>query len=348
MNQYQFPGGGGTPPHGPGPFGGPPHSPGPYYIPPNPYKKNIRRNANIAAAGLILVEVISIITASFINQALSVLLPIEARVNLDPILYQLLTILIYIASFSIPCIIMVACIRIPPQAAFPMRPFRISLAVPAVFFCLGISFLGNYLSNLISYYFSLYFGMSPTLPDSLTMPFGTVAILLYFVSVAILPAILEEMVFRGVIMQSLRRYGDGFALVVSALLFAFCHGNLVQGPPAFLMGLAIGYFVLRTGSLLMGIIIHFANNALAVAVEYINYYGSDIANVLTNNLLFLIYLVLPAISMALLVFKYPNMFRVAPSNYPLAESQKYALFFTSVLPIVYIVITIFSMVSWFA
>ena len=80
--------------------------------------------------------------------------------------------------------------------------------------------------------------------------------ILYIINGVVLPAFIEEIVFRGAIMQSLRRFGDGFALLVSSVLFAVVHGNFVQAPYAFLMGLVIGYFVLRTGSLWAGIFIH--------------------------------------------------------------------------------------------
>lgn len=71
------------------------------------------------------------------------------------------------------------------------------------------------------------------------------------------------------IFQSMRRFGDSFALILSAILFAMFHGNLVQAPNAFLMGLVIGYFVLYSGSLWVGVIIHMVNNILSFAMDLI-------------------------------------------------------------------------------
>ena len=79
--------------------------------------------------------------------------------------------------------------------------------------------------------------------------------------------LVEEVVFRGMIFQSMRRFGDSFALVLSAILFALFHGNLSQAPNAFLMGLVIGYLVLYSGSLWVGIIIHAVNNLLNLAAD---------------------------------------------------------------------------------
>lgn len=62
-----------------------------------------------------------------------------------------------------------------------------------------------------------------------------------FLYTSILAPISEELIFRGYILQSLRPYGKKFAIVLSAFLFGIFHGNLLQTPYAFLMGLVLGY-----------------------------------------------------------------------------------------------------------
>ena len=69
---------------------------------------------------------------------------------------------------------------------------------------------------------------------------------------------------RGVVLQSLRRYGERYALVVSSLIFALMHGNMTQAPFAFMLGLVIGRIVLETESMWTGILIHVINNSYAV------------------------------------------------------------------------------------
>ena len=78
------------------------------------------------------------------------------------------------------------------------------------------------------------------------------------------PAI-EELVFRGVLMQSLAPYGRNYAIVTSALMFALYHGDLVQGLFAFVMGLVLG-FVAMEYSLVWSIAIHIFNNAILSGV----------------------------------------------------------------------------------
>lgn len=62
-----------------------------------------------------------------------------------------------------------------------------------------------------------------------------------FLYASILAPVSEELIFRGYILQTLRPYGKKFAVVFSAFLFGIFHGNLLQTPYAFLMGLVLGY-----------------------------------------------------------------------------------------------------------
>ena len=62
-----------------------------------------------------------------------------------------------------------------------------------------------------------------------------------FLYASILAPVSEELIFRGYILQSLRTYGKKFAIVFSAFLFGVFHGNLLQTPYTFLMGLVLGY-----------------------------------------------------------------------------------------------------------
>lgn len=88
--------------------------------------------------------------------------------------------------------------------------------------------------------------------------------LLYmFVLTPLLPAIFEELLFRGVIMRGLLQYGKIPAVVLSALMFALAHGSYMQLITQFLTGLVIGFLVLETKNLVVGMAVHFANNFFA-------------------------------------------------------------------------------------
>ncbi len=85
-------------------------------------------------------------------------------------------------------------------------------------------------------------------------------------STAVVPALTEEFAVRGVVLQSLRKFGDRFAICVSAVIFAVMHGNLVQAPFALVLGIVMGWLVIVTDSLWTGIAIHFMNNTYATVL----------------------------------------------------------------------------------
>ena len=83
------------------------------------------------------------------------------------------------------------------------------------------------------------------------------------IATVILAPVGEEIIFRGLTIEYLKKAGAGFWVinVIQALFFGIAHMNLVQGTYAFLLGLACGYVVLRYQSLLAGIAVHFVFNA---------------------------------------------------------------------------------------
>lgn len=85
--------------------------------------------------------------------------------------------------------------------------------------------------------------------------------LLYILLFAVLlgPTI-EELMFRRLLLSRLRPFGDGFAILVSALAFGFFHGNLSQFFYAFAVGLLLGYLYTATGRVRYPILLHIALN----------------------------------------------------------------------------------------
>ena len=86
----------------------------------------------------------------------------------------------------------------------------------------------------------------------------------YF-AIAILAPLAEEIVFRGAIVGRLAQVAKNrwAAILVSALLFALVHGNPVQMPHAFVIGVFLGWLFLRTGSIIPGVVFHWMNNTIA-------------------------------------------------------------------------------------
>ena len=170
---------------------------------------------------------------------------------------------------------------------------------------------------------------------------------LSFVHHCIAAPVVEELVFRGAIMQSLRRFGDTFALFVSSLLFGLVHGNLVQAPMAFVTGLAIGYFVLRTGSLRTGMTIHFVNNALAVVLSAISASFSINGQQTITSIVYVVYLLSGFIAMGWLLTRYSNMFQLHASNTVMSIRGKLTAFFSTGLMLALLALLAFTTSKYF-
>jgi uncharacterized protein len=81
--------------------------------------------------------------------------------------------------------------------------------------------------------------------------------------VVIIAPIVEELIFRGVIMTGfIRNYRVGWAIFFSALLFALFHLNPWQFPATFFLGIVLGWLRIRTGSVLACICGHAIHNGL--------------------------------------------------------------------------------------
>lgn len=98
-------------------------------------------------------------------------------------------------------------------------------------------------------------------PDVLT---GSLPLDLILIS--ILPAVCEELLFRGLVLGTYERWGTRRAIWISAALFAGLHGSVVGLPVHLLMGLVLGYVAASTGSLLPGMALHGVYNAIAVVI----------------------------------------------------------------------------------
>lgn len=87
--------------------------------------------------------------------------------------------------------------------------------------------------------------------------------------VAVLPAILEETVYRGVFYNEYARRNTRAAIFVSALLFGVLHGNFNQFAYAFIMGMIFALVIEATNSILSTMIIHFVINAQSIVLLYL-------------------------------------------------------------------------------
>lgn len=144
-------------------------------------------------------------------------------------------------------------------------PTFISLMVIGFTVCMLSNYMTSlFLSNVYDLGINLYHSTSSQPQESF------IEIFFYTLTVAAVPAISEEILFRGAILSALRKHSDGFAILISSLIFGLFHGNFVQFPFAFIVGLVLSWLVVYTNSMLPAIAVHFANNLFSVICDLLS------------------------------------------------------------------------------
>jgi sodium transport system permease protein len=87
----------------------------------------------------------------------------------------------------------------------------------------------------------------------------------YLVVFALMPAICEELAFRGFILTGLlRRFRPWRAIIICSVLFALFHMNVFQALPSFLIGVVLSLLAVRSGSVLPGMLFHLLHDGLLI------------------------------------------------------------------------------------
>lgn len=111
-----------------------------------------------------------------------------------------------------------------------------------------------------------FFGSTAVPDDPPTSVLSPLFVLVYLLLTALLPAAVEEMLFRGIVMRGLEQFGGVCAVLCSAVMFSFMHGSFQMMILQFFGGVAIASVVYITRNWLLGSAMHFFNNAFTVAV----------------------------------------------------------------------------------
>ena len=96
---------------------------------------------------------------------------------------------------------------------------------------------------------------------------GLYGFLIAIVFICVLPAIFEEIFFRGLIQNGLsKKYGDIEALIIASIMFALLHLDPAAIFPIFLLSLMLGFVFIKTMNLIYPITLHFMNNLICAFI----------------------------------------------------------------------------------
>ncbi len=128
------------------------------------------------------------------------------------------------------------------------------------------------------------------------------------ISSAVIPALLEEYLYRKLICLELTVHGGSFATIISALLFGLAHFSFYTFPYAFVCGLVLGFVYLKTGSAKYTVAVHFANNLFGLVLSLV---GEKMDKLTFTNLVMLISIALGVMALGAFYTIIPNMKKFA-------------------------------------
>ena len=144
------------------------------------------------------------------------------------------------------------------KSLFSLDKSRVKLFLPTIFPTVFLIVLLSYLSSILIFF---AFGKVSTV----SMGENVAVAILYH---ALLPALLEELLFRYLPLRILSHTSPRRAVLISAICFAFAHASPYQIPYALVAGVIFAVLDLSFLSILPSIIIHFLNNTLSLTLTY--------------------------------------------------------------------------------
>jgi membrane protease YdiL (CAAX protease family) len=169
------------------------------------------------------------------------------------------------------------------KVKFKVVLIAIALGVLAFFINIAVS---TVFSGVLSFFGYQFPSLSTASEESLFNPFITFIIDLTLIG--ILPALCEEFLHRGILLNGLNKIGFRKAILISSLMFGLIHFNVNQFSYAFVLGLLMGFVAVVSKSLWPAIIIHFVNNGISVYLSHANinnWVGSNFYDIINNFLI---------------------------------------------------------------
>ena len=266
-------------------------------------RKSLRKTSNRVGGGMLLFIVFTTVIA-MVLMAMTVTSG-SSSLNLSTaMMYVINAIASLVGEFIVAAIIMAMC-KTNINNAVKIKSVSIGDTVKYTLAAMGFVYVFNLLLSFMNINLSM-FGFENKVSDYGNTS-GTAENIIYFIAIAVVPPIIEEFLFRGAILGSLRKHGDALAIVVSAVMFGFAHSNFIQTPVTFLTGLVLAYLTVKTNSLIPAIIVHFVNNGSSVAFSLLSQLKLDemVYSVIDFSLA-LVFVLSGLICTAMLIKKFGN------------------------------------------
>lgn len=161
--------------------------------------------------------------------------------------------------------ILVALVKRMPGEAPAKKSIKPGQFVVALIMCYALMYCGNLVGTLITMVVGVLKGSAV---DNALMTYATESnMVVTFIYMVLCAPVLEEYIFRKLIVDRTVKYGQGVAIVLSGLMFGLFHGNLNQFAYAMLLGMFLAFMYVKTGNLKITIGLHMCINFMGAVVS---------------------------------------------------------------------------------
>ena len=305
-------------------------------------KKNVAV-VSVAMVGVFLLPTLFLVPVTVVMQTIVNVLSQTTNqfVLLTTLAQETRELLLYLLSILLPiCFLRFVLKDIDMGAALYSFPSKKtwSYAVPMTLTVVALLGVGTQMINDLLFQLHII----PLTPNNM-LPGNNISMAFYLIRVMFLPAVLEEYLFRGLILHSLRRYGDTFAVVLSSVFYGMMQYTVTRNLSGFVFGLVLGYFVLRTGSVMTAIICHLCTGTVSAIIALTQHFLSAYYERI-ENILFILLLVIGIVSFILLCTKESNAFIMSDTNNTTSTAHKLKLCFSNGVFIVVLILWAWQMI----
>lgn len=185
--------------------------------------------------------------------------------------YFMLMLLNELSAYLMPVILLRMLFKTERKGFVPDKSYEKLPCEAVMMFLAGMSAgaIGNIVTYSINAVIDDIFGTGE-IPDAFenVEPQNITQLIIFGFCIAVIAPIVEELIFRDILLKPLRAYGDLTAAIVTGLLFGLYHGNFDQFAYASLLGFFYSLIAVRYNSILPTVILHAANNFLVLLSSY--------------------------------------------------------------------------------
>ena len=265
------------------------------------------------------------------------------------IIYNIATILLTLIASSVTVAFLLFCLRnlvsaqgvvVRDKVTYRFKLPKAALPLLSVGLCIiQVSIISSeFFNHLLNILFNI---TRDTSFDFLYFPETVFGIVLYFITIVIMPAFIEEFIFRYIMLNALKKYGNVFAIITTSVLFGFLHART----SAFFYATAIGFFsayiAIKTRSIWFSVILHALVNATSFTFQYFAFQSFPDE---TYNLIYYIFMavisVISLIYMIVIINKRKELKLSEPQNYTHIENKRKLIYFFNIASIIFFILVI--------